>query len=109
MKKFPMLVFAFGLPLLGFMVLKDGSKTFYKSEANGLSYQITAPEDFVEDEVEEELVEAEPDVVVEEDVVSETVEAADETVPEAVASEPAAEVETPHESSRAVVRCADET
>ena len=53
MNKFPMLVFAFGLPLLGFMVLKDGSKIFYSSKSDGLSYQIVDPEDAELEEAED--------------------------------------------------------
>lgn len=68
MNKFPMLVFAFGLPLLGFMVLKDGSGTIYSSKANGLSYQIIDPE-----ELEEEVAEVTPEVVVEAPVVADPV------------------------------------
>lgn len=103
MNKFPMLVFAFGLPLLGFMVLKDGSKIFYSSKSDGLSYQIVDPEDA--DLEEAEVPEAEN--VIEQDASAEVEpEQAVNTVEEDVDLAAALTVEELEAGQKAARACA---
>lgn len=55
MNRFSMIVFAFGLPLMGFLALNDGVGTLYQNlgpKPGDLAYVIAAPEQAEEAEVE---------------------------------------------------------
>jgi cytochrome c len=108
MKKFPMLVFAFGLPLLGFMVLKDGSGTLYKSEGSGLSYQIIEPEDPVIEEEVEETAAVDEVAVVEDRVVENPAPEVTATEDAVVEDQPVVEAETPATEDVALVAALSE-
>jgi len=96
MNRFSLIVFAFGLPLLGFLALKDGVATIYQNlapESDVLAYVVAEIEP--EEEVEEAVAEEAP---VEEAVTQEVVE--DAPVEDAPVEEAAVE-ETPVEQAAA--------
>jgi len=104
MNRFSMIVFAFGLPLLGFLALKDGVATIYQNlapEADGLAYVVA------EIEPEEEVSEEAP---VEEAAVEEVAEEApvEEAAVEETAVEEAPSEETAVEEAAPAVEVATE-
>jgi cytochrome c2 len=93
MNRFSMIVFAFGLPLLGFFALRDGVATIYQNlapEPDGLAYVVAEIEPEDEPEPVEEVAEEAP---VEEAVTEEVAEEApvEEAVEEAAVEEAAVE------------------
>ncbi len=95
MNRFSMIVFAFGLPLLGFLALRDGVATIYQNlapESDGLAYVVAEiePEEEVAPEPVEEVAEEAP---AEEAVTEEVVEEA--PVEEAAAEEEVVEEDAP--------------
>lgn len=109
MTRFPMIVFAFGLPLLGFLVLNDGVSTLYQNlgpKSGPLAYVVAEPEEEEIEEAPEEAPVAEESAAVETEVEPEVEPAAEEVVVEAegaavgedapadVAAAPEAEAET---------------